>query len=106
MQQAGAPKTAAKSVTPIVMRSLITKGQIQDWYSKWDRFFEAVSLICTEVFLWLILHIFYWPENFGIGVGIAPVAPWLRVWWQPYSDCRLQTSAGICDWKFMYTPMR
>jgi len=30
--------------------------------------------------------------------------PWLRAWWQPYSDCRLQTSAGIRDWaKFMCT---
>jgi len=32
-----------------------------------------------------------------------PVAPhWIRAWWQPYSDCGLQTSAGIRDWaKFM-----
>jgi len=28
--------------------------------------------------------------------GHCPVAtPWLRAWWQPHSDCRLQTSAGI-----------
>jgi len=26
---------------------------------------------------------------------IAPLPPWLRAWWQPHSDCRLQTSAGI-----------
>jgi len=33
-------------------------------------------------------------------------SPWLRAWWQPYSDCRLQTSARIHDWaKFMRTPI-
>jgi len=39
----------------------------------------------------------------------APRSPphWLRVWWQSYSDCRLQTSAGIRDWtKFMCTVIR
>jgi len=40
--------------------------------------------------------------------GHCPRCPsWLRVWWQPYSDCRLQTSAGIRNWtKFMCTPIR
>jgi len=32
-------------------------------------------LIYTEVFLWLILQIFYLPENFEIGDGIAPLHP-------------------------------
>jgi len=36
-----------------------------------------------------------------------PVAPRLRAWWQPYSDCGLQTSAGVREWaKFMCTPIR
>jgi len=29
--------------------------------------------------------------------GIASVVAWLRAWWQPYSDCGLQASAGIRD---------
>jgi len=34
-------------------------------------------------------------------------SPWLRTWWQPYSECRLQTSTGVRDWvKFMCTPIR
>jgi len=48
---------------------------------------RAVSLICSEVFLWLMLQIFYQPENFGIGGGIAPLPSWLRACWQPHSDC-------------------
>jgi len=37
---------------------------------------------------------------------ITPLPPWLRAWWQPYSDCKLQTSEGTRDWaKFMCTPI-
>jgi len=34
--------------------------------------------------------------------GIAPFPTCLRAWWQPYTDCRLQTSAGIRDWAKFY----
>jgi len=39
--------------------------------------------------------------------GIATLPPPLRALWQAYSDCGLQTSAGIRDWaKFMSTSIR
>jgi len=41
---------------------MITKGQIQvsiRLKAEVDVFLEAVLLICTEVFLWLTLQIFY-----------------------------------------------
>jgi len=43
----------------------------------------------------------FWWWNCPVG------PPWLRAWWQPYSDCELQTRVGIRDWtKFMCTPIR
>ena len=63
IQQADSPKTAAKSVIQIVFTcGMIRKGQIQVCIRlnlKLERFLEIVSLICTEVFLWLILPILY-----------------------------------------------
>jgi len=42
-----------------------------------------------------------------LGWHCLVATPWLRSWWQPYSDCRLQTSAGIRDWaQSMGTPIR
>jgi len=41
-----------------------------------------------------------------LGGTLSLFSPWLRAWWQPYSDCRLQTSAGIPDLaKFICTPI-
>ena len=35
----------------------------------------------------------------------CPPSPWLHAWWQPYSNCGLQTSARNREWaKFMCTP--
>jgi len=57
-----------------------------------------------------VLHFKYFINLKTLELGMAlprwPL-PWLRAWWQPYSDSRLQISAGILDLaKFMRTPLR
>jgi len=37
-------------------------------------------------------------KTLKLGMVLPLCTTWLRAWWQPYSDCRLQTSAGIRDW--------
>jgi len=48
-----------------------------------------------------------WTLKLGMALPrCPPPPPRLRAWWQPYSDCGLQTSAGIHDWaKFLCTPI-
>jgi len=58
-------------------------------------------------FFGLYLKYFINLQILELGVALPRCPPWLRSLWQPYSDCGLQTSAGIRDWvKFMCTSIR
>ena len=66
-------------------------------------------------FFWLALKCFFGLyfkyfinlQTLELEVALPRCLPWLHALWQPYSDCRLQTSAGIRDWaKFMCASIR
>jgi len=45
-------------------------------------------------------------KTLELGGHCSRFPPWKRAWWQPYSDCKLQTRAGIRGWsKLMRTPI-
>jgi len=60
-----------------------------------------------QYFFGLCFKYFINLETLEFGVALPRCPPQLRAWCQPYSDCRLQNSAGILDWaKFMCIPIR
>jgi len=60
-----------------------------------------------KYFFGLYLKYFINLQTSELGVALPRCRPWLRALWQPCSDYRLQTSAGIRDLaKFMCTSIR
>jgi len=89
---------------------MITKGEIQVCV----RLKAEVGLVpwgsfvafAPKYFFGLYFKYFINLKTLELGVAFPRCAPQLSAWWQPYSDCRLQNSAGILDWtKFMRTPI-
>jgi len=74
---------------------MITKGQIQvcnRLKAEGSSFVDLHSSI-FGLYLKYFIHL----KVLQLGEHCPRCSLWLRVWWQPYSDCRLQTSAGIRD---------
>jgi len=101
IQQADAPKTAAKSVTPIVLLVVIDYRR-SDTSLYWTKSCSGIGSL--RQVRWFVLKYFfgvyfkYFINLKTLELGaLPPLPPWLRARWQLYSDCRLQTSERIRD---------
>ena len=63
----------------------------------WIRSLRQFRWFALKYFFGLYFKYFINLKTLELGWHCPRCPPWLRAWWQPYADCRLQTSAGIRD---------